>query len=262
MFESEVLVGIFLFWLGALLGSFSNVIILRWPKGESVVKPRSRCTSCGKTVAWYDNIPIVSYFVLLGRCRWCREKFSWRYPLVELLMAVLFAAAYVWVGWNWLLLEYLIFIFGLVTVTFIDFDHMLLPNVFTLGGIVVGLLGALLNPERVFMEALWGFLLGGGFLWAVAALYYFLRKEEGMGGGDIKLLGWIGAVLGWKSIPFVILVSCLAGSLVGGVAALRSEKGLKAAIPFGPYLVLGALGYIFGGYKLALWYLRLFFPWL
>jgi leader peptidase (prepilin peptidase)/N-methyltransferase len=126
--------------------------------------------------------------------------------------------------------------------------------------VAIGLLGAALNPERGFWEALGGVLMGGGFLWATAVLYYALRKQEGMGGGDIKLLAWIGAVLGWMAIPFVILVSSLIGTLVGVAMAFRKGKSLKEGIPFGPYLALSAILYIIGGYKLGLWYLRIFIP--
>ncbi len=248
------------FVLGALFGSFANVLILRIPQGISVIRPRSHCPSCKQIIRWYDNIPILSWVLLSGNCRYCKTRISWRYPLIELITALLFMGLYLKIGWQWLLLEYLIFSFALVVVTFIDFDHMILPDVFTLSGIVIGLAGALLNPERSFFNALGGMLMGGGFLWAVAAVYYLLKKEEGMGGGDIKLLAWIGAVLGWMSIPFVILVSSLVGSLVGLAVAFKAQTGLKSAIPFGPYLVLAALIYIFVGEELASWYFHLFVP--
>jgi leader peptidase (prepilin peptidase) / N-methyltransferase len=129
-----------------------------------------------------------------------------------------------------------------------------------LSGIVIGLVGALLNPERSFLDALLGVLIGGGFLWAIAYFYFVFRKEEGMGGGDIKLLAWMGAVLGWKAIPFVIITSSVVGSLGGIWVALKQKKGMKAAIPFGPYLALGAVAYLFGGQEIASWYLKLFIP--
>lgn len=187
-------------------------------------------------------------------------------------MAVLFGVAFYQIGWNWSLLEALVFIFGLVTVSFIDFDHMILPDKFTLPGIVIGLIGALLNPERDFLTALYGVLLGGGFLWAIAYLYALIRSREGMGGGDIKLLAWIGAVLGWKSVPFVILVASIFGSIVGVGAMLVSKKSkTKAvsedhaeaepeafAIPFGPFLATAALIYLLlDGEKVIAWYLEL-----
>ncbi|MEN0058249.1 MAG: prepilin peptidase [Bdellovibrio sp.] len=260
MFELELPFYILFFVLGALLGSFGNVIIYRLPRNESVVKPRSHCYSCKATVKWYDNIPIFSWFILRGRCRNCGAKYSFRYVVVELLTATLFALAYHYIGMSWSLLEYLIFIFGLVVCTFIDLDHMILPDEFTLTGIVVGLIGAALNPQREFLDALFGVLMGGGFLWGMAYVYYLITKQEGMGGGDIKLLAWIGAMLGWKAIPFVIMSSAIIGSIVGLTVAARQKAGLKTMIPFGPYLALAALLYVFGGETIALWYLDLFLP--
>lgn len=175
-------------------------------------------------------------------------------------MGISFSLAFYFIGWQWYLLEVLIFLFALITASFIDIDHFILPDVFTLSGIVIGLTGALLNPERSFFDAFLGVLLGGGFLWSVAYFYYVIRKEEGMGGGDIKLLAWIGAVIGWKAIPFVIIASSLSGTVGGALVALRASKGMKTMIPFGPYLALGAVLYLFGGESLAHWYLGLFIP--
>lgn len=248
-----------IFWFGACLGSFANVVIYRLPKNESVVTPRSRCGSCGKQIAFYDNIPILSWFILRGKCRNCRASYSFRYPFVELLMGSLFAGLYLMYGFQWTLVEYLILAFGLVVISFIDLDHFIIPDEFSLSGIVIGLVGSLLNPERDFWAAAAGVLMGGGFLWAVAYGYLLLRKEEGMGGGDIKLLAWIGAVLGWVSIPFVILVSSLLGGIVG-IMTMSKDRGLKTTIPFGPFLALAALIFIFGGYHLAEWYFNLFIP--
>lgn len=249
-----------LFIFGLIWGSFANVVILRLPKGESVVHPRSRCPGCSKPIAWYDNIPVISWVILRGKCRGCGIKISARYPLVELLSGIAFAAIFWRFGYQWVTLEYIIFVWSLIVVSFIDLDHMILPDVFTLSGIVIGLVGAALNPERAFWPAVWGVLLGGGFLWLIAYLYWVFRREEGMGGGDIKLLAWIGAVLGWTSIPFVILASSLVGSAVGLALAARSRTGLKSVIPFGPYLAFAAILYIFGGERIGLWYIGLFLP--
>ena len=251
---------VFFFIMGLLFGSFANVVILRLPVRQSIVTPRSRCPSCKTMIPWYLNIPVVSWIVLRGRCQKCGVRISFRYPLIELLMAVLFVGLFLKVGYSWLLLEYLIFGFGLVVVSFIDFDHMILPDVFTLSGIVFGLVGSILNPERSFYSSLLGVLMGGGFLWAVAYIYLALRKEEGMGGGDIKLLAWIGALLGWSAIPFVILVSSVLGSFVGLIFAVRNPRGLRSSLPFGPYLALAALLYIFGGEDLGRWYISVFLP--
>lgn len=255
-----LVVPFFIFLVGACLGSFANVIIYRWPLGLSFVSPRSRCSSCQHQVSWRDNIPLVSWLLLRGRCSHCQAKFSIRYFLIELLMALLFVAAYRFIGLQWYLLEVLIFIFGIVTASFIDLDHFLLPDFLTLSGIVVGLVGAFLNPERQFFDALIGVVIGGGFLWATAYFYFLVRKEEGMGGGDIKLLAWIGAILGWKAIPFVIISSSLLGSVIGLIHASRSKTGMKTMIPFGPYLALGGVLYLFGGESLGLWYLQIFLP--
>ncbi|MFV8256161.1 prepilin peptidase [Bdellovibrio bacteriovorus] len=260
MFDLDTGFYVLFFVLGAIFGSFGNVVIYRLPREESVVKPRSYCYSCKTQIKWYDNIPILSWFILRGKCRKCQAKFSFRYPLVEIIMAVLFALSYHYAGLTWTLLEYLIFIFGLVVCTFIDLDHMILPDEFTLSGIVIGLIGAALNPQREFLDALFGVLMGGGFLWGMAYVYYMFTKNEGMGGGDIKLLAWIGAIVGWKAIPFVIMTSAIVGSVIGLIAARKQKAGLKTVIPFGPYLALGAVIYLFGGEAIALWYLGLFLP--
>lgn len=246
------------FVFGLLFGSFANVVIWRLPLEQSVVRPRSRCPKCSTLIAFYDNLPVLSWLWLRGRCRHCQARISIRYPLVELLMGVLFALM-VWTrGFHWMTLELLVFTFGLVTVSFIDLDHMILPDEFTLSGIVIGLICAWLNPERSLWDAIAGVLMGGGFLWAIAYIYFALRKQEGMGGGDVKLLAWIGAVLGWRAIPFVILVASVLGSIVGLALAGRGRAGLKTSIPFGPYLSLAALLYPLAGERLAQMYLDLF----
>ena len=247
-----------LFVFGAVFGSFANVVIYRMPLGKSVVKPGSACQACGKPVKWYNNVPIFAWFWLRGRCASCGAKFSIRYPMVELTVAILFALAGYRLGISWFTLEALYFIFALVTVSVIDLDHMILPDKFTISGVAIGLAGAALNPEREFMQALYGALAGFGFLWAVAYAYYLIRKKEGMGGGDIKLLAWIGAVLGWHSIPFVILVSTLIGSVIGGILSTRTKDGMSYAIPFGPFLAGAALIYLlFDGERMVGWYLAL-----
>ncbi len=260
MFEIEFINYFYFLLLGAMLGSFGNVIIYRMPREESIVKPRSHCFHCKKQVPWYDNIPMVSWFVLLGKCRFCKAPFSFRYVLVEYLMALAFVFCYHQFGFSWFLLEALIFVFGLIVSSFIDFDHMILPDEFTLGGLALGLIGAAINPEREFLPALFGVLLGGGFLWLMAYIYFLITKVEGMGGGDIKLLAWIGAVLGWKAIPFVIMTAAISGSTVGLALTWKQRKGLKTMIPFGPYLAFGAILYLFGGQEIGNWYFHLFLP--
>lgn len=256
MIEADGLVVLF-FLFGAIWGSFANVVIYRLPRGESVVTPRSRCPQCQSLIPWYLNIPLFSWILLRGRCAQCKAAIPWRYPLVELLMGFVFAAIFFRYGLSLLTLEYLIFAFGLITASFIDLDHMILPDRFTLSGIVIGLLGAWLNPERAFLDALLGVLLGGGFLLAIAYFYLVVRKIEGMGGGDIKLLAWIGAVCGVQSLLFVLVASSLLGLIFGIFYLLRSNEGMKTGIPFGPYLSAAALIFLLWE---PLWWWQFLFP--
>ena len=160
-------------------------------------------------------------------------------------MALLFAMAYLKFGFSWFLLEMCIFIFASVTASFIDLKHFILPDVFTLGGLCIGLIGAALNPERAFMDGFLGFIIGGGFLYLTAYIHYAIRKVEGMGGGDIKLVAWIGAVLGWQALPFVVLISSVTGVAVTLLRSMLNKGSLKEPIPFGPFLTLAALCYAF-----------------
>lgn len=199
-------------------------------------------------------------------CSWIAKKVAKRKVpirpfIIELLITILFVFLFYFIGWKYVLLEYLIFAFALIVVSAIDLEQMILPDSFTLSGILIGLLGALLNPEigREFWPSLAGVLMGGGFLWLIALFYYALRKEEGLGGGDIKLLAWIGAVLTWKAVPFVILLSCFIGLFTGIFLMFRSKKYLEQSIPFGPYLAFSALLYIFCGEELIHFYLSVFY---
>ena len=238
---------VFFFIFGSMFGSFANVLIYRMQKEKPLnLFNRSYCPKCNYLIPFYLNLPIFSWFILGGRCQNCKESFSFRYPFVEFLMASIFALLFLYIGWKWFLLEALIFAFALVIVSFIDLDQMILPDSFTLSGIVIGLTGAALNPERLFIDSFFGFFIGGFILLFTAYVYYFFRKREGMGGGDIKLLAWIGAVLGWKSIPFILMCSSFLGTIVGLFLILCDKKfHFKAAIPFGPYLAIAALFYIF-----------------
>lgn len=247
------------FILGACLGSFANVIIYRLPEGKTILG-RSCCKNCGKVVPWFHNIPILSYFVLRGKCCFCGKKFSIRYPLVEFVMACLFSIIVYQYELSWITLEYLILTFGLVTASFIDYDHMILPDEITIGGLVLGVIGAAINPERSFWDAMAGILFGGGVLWLVAYIYYVFTGREGLGGGDIKLLAWLGALLGWKAIPFIILSSSVIGSIVGIIISSKKGNTLKTMIPFGPFLVIGSFMYILGLKSIGIWYVQLFFP--
>jgi leader peptidase (prepilin peptidase)/N-methyltransferase len=182
--------------------------------------------------------------------------------LIEFLVAVLFAAAFMKAGLSVTTLEMCIFLWGLVVVSIIDLKSYLLPDLFTLPGIFLGLLFSYLNPERSFLNACWGVIVGGGVFWALAKAYFMIRKEEGLGGGDIKLLAVIGGFLGWEAIPFVLLVSSIVGSIAGLLAMKISQKGIKTIIPFGPYLAFGSVIYLFFGEYFAHKYAEFLFPFL
>ena len=243
------------FCYGACMGSFANVLIYRMQRpGPLQLFKKSHCPACLYPIPFYLNIPILSWFLLRGKCQNCKKAFSFRYPLVEFLTAFLFSALFLSLGWKWFLLEALIFAFALIVAGFIDWDQMILPDSLTLSGISFGLLGALLNPERPFISALLGMILGGGALSLAGYGYQWFRKKEGMGGGDIKMMAWIGAVLGWESLFFVLLLACLSGSLIGfaffglrgrGKGQGKQQSRWQTPFPFGPYLAVSALLYIF-----------------
>lgn len=250
------------YWLGVfslfglIFGSFANVLIVRLPEKKSIV-PSSHCVKCKAPVRWHDNFPVFSWIFLRGKCRSCDQKISIQYPIVELTMGLLFALSYYKYGFSYFLIEMLLFIFAAVSAAFIDFKHYILPDVFTLSGIVIGIVGALLNPERTFFSAFLGFLIGGGGLYLTAYLYYVIKKKEGMGGGDIKLLAWIGCVLGVSSLPFVLVCACLAGTVFALSQSVLLKKNISQGIPFGPFLVAAALIYSLGnGPTMVQWYLN------
>ena len=259
MMDMELLFSITSFLLGAVVGSFLNVVILRLPaEGESIVYPASRCPACGTPIHWYDNIPILSYLFLLGRCRACRGAISLQYPLVELCMALLSLALYTKFALSFEFFFYFLFLAALLAIIFIDIHHQIIPDVISLPGILVGFAGSFVASELTWQQSGLGILLGGGMLYAVAAGYYLLTRREGMGGGDVKLLGMIGAFLGVQSLLFVVFASSLSGSIIGILAMLKQGKGGKTRIPYGPFLALGAMLFLFFRddiFRLWHWYL-------
>ena len=231
---------------GAIVGSFLNVVILRLPDPEqSIVFPGSHCPQCNTPLAWFENIPIFSYLVLRGRCRHCRATISPQYPLVEALTAAIAMALLARFQLTFLAAALFVFAAALVVVIVIDIRLQIIPDLISLPGIVLGVLVSLIGGVVSWQSSLIGLFAGGGVLYSLALGYALLRKVEGMGGGDIKLLAMIGAWLGWQSLPFVILVSSLSGSLVGIIAMLQQKKGGQTRIPFGPFLSLAALLYVF-----------------
>ncbi len=236
---------------GAIVGSFLNVVILRLPDpDQSIAFPASHCPQCSSSLHWYENIPIFSYLVLRGKCSHCQVHISLQYPLVELAMALLAAALMYTFQLSIATAGYFLFSAALLVIIVIDIHHQIIPDVISLPGIILGLLFSLISPTVTWQSSLIGLLVGGGVLYAVATLYLILRKIDGMGGGDIKLLAMIGAWLGWQSLPFVIFASSFSGSLVGLIAMFYQKKGGRTRIPFGPFLSIAALIYTFYSEKI------------
>jgi len=246
--------------LGALIGSFLNVCIFRLPRGESIVWPGSHCPMCTHPIEFYDNIPLLSYLWLGGRCRACRARISIRYPLVEATNAFGYLAILWSFGPNWTAALYALLFSALLVVTGTDLTHKMIPNVITVPGVVIGLLGAATVLPVGFINAVLGIAIGGGILWLLAWLSPYLFGKEGMGGGDIKLLAMIGSFLGWKPALLTIMIGSLTGSVIGiSLIALRIIKR-DDYIPFGPFLVLGALLSMFFAQPLLDWYQGLLGP--
>jgi leader peptidase (prepilin peptidase)/N-methyltransferase len=222
------------------MGSFFNVLIHRLPRGESIVRPASRCPSCGRPIRPWENIPLLSFLLLGGRCAGCGAAISWRYPAVEAIAGSGYALFALADGPGYPLVRDLVFFSILVPVAFIDVDHRIIPDELSLGGLAAGIALSFL-PGGGWKESLLGGLAGGGILYATAAAYEKITGREGMGGGDVKLIAMIGAFLGWKGALFTIFTASLLG-VAGGLFAMRKgTEGLKTAIPFGPYLCIGAI---------------------
>jgi leader peptidase (prepilin peptidase) / N-methyltransferase len=259
--------------MGLSIGSFLNVVIARMPKGESIVRPRSRCPGCHAPIAWYDNIPVASWLWLRAKCRRCRQPISIQYPFVELLTGLLAVACFVHFGFTWATPFYFAFCAALLAVTFIDIPYQIIPNEISLPFIALGVLASLVTHQVTWYDSLIGAAVGFSLIALIAYGYFFLTRREGMGMGDAKLLAMIAAFLGWQSIPFVLLAASVQGLLLalagiglgiirkapplpdpsewpGGVAPeppLEETPLRLAAVPFGPFLSLAALEFLFFG---------------
>lgn len=244
---------------GLLIGSFLNVVIYRLPRGQSLVTPPSTCPGCGTRIRPIDNIPVISWILLGGKCHKCRAPISVQYPLVELTTGLLFLL----VAWltpaGPLLAARLLLVVILVVLFGIDLHHQILPNVITLPGIAIGFLFSLVGPPG-WVDSLLGIALGGGLLYGIAAAYYAVRREEGLGMGDVKMLAMIGAFLGWKAVLVTLILSSFAGALVGVGIIAFSRGSMRLALPFGTFLSLGALAAMLVGEPLVAWYAGFFVP--
>ncbi|RPI74836.1 MAG: prepilin peptidase [Desulfobacteraceae bacterium] len=255
--DFNLIMTIFAFLFGLTIGSFLNVCIYRLPRDLSLVYPPSNCPQCGQRISFYDNIPVVSYLWLRGRCRTCRNPIPLHYPVVELLSGLLGTAVFILYGFSFQTIAFFVFCAVLLLISFIDLQHKIIPDILSVPGALLGLVLAVFKiiPQVTWLDSLIGMAGGAGFFLLVAFLFKWLRKIDGMGMGDVKLLAMIGAWMGWRPLLFVVLIASLSGTLIGGGTLLLSRKKMDEKIPFGPFLVIGALGYFFFSQSiLAFWY--------
>lgn len=239
-----------LFTLGAIVGSFLNVCAARLPKGRSLWMPGSACPACQSPIRCYDNIPVLSFLLLRGRCRDCQERIAWRYPTVEIGTAALFSLAYRQIGWRPELLLALVLLAALVAITAIDLEHQLIPDLITLPGIVVGFVGSVVLSRGSWLNSLLGIMVGGGAFFLIIVL-----SRGGMGGGDMKLGAMLGAFLGWKLLLLGLFLAAFLGGAVAVALLVTGRKGRKDPLPFGPFLALGGAVSLFWGEEILQWYL-------
>jgi leader peptidase (prepilin peptidase)/N-methyltransferase len=275
-------IGIIIFILGLLLGSFANVCIWRIPRNEEIVIKPSHCPKCNSPIDWYDNIPIISYIVLNRKCRYCKSQISFRYPVIELINGLLFLGVYLKYGADIRLAGSLPFVWAMVVISAIDIEHYIIPDIFSIGGLFYGLLFSILAAVKILpalpvfpmgqlawwpvLDNILGAMLGGGFLFLAAWIGEKIFKQEAMGGGDIKLAAMVGAFWGWKAVLESFFAAFLIGSVIGiamlSIGKIRKSEapeGVKprAMIPFGPFLAVGALISLFWGRELLDLYLGL-----
>lgn len=276
----------FVFIFGAIVGSFLNVVIHRVPHEQSIVFPSSKCPKCDAAIKPYDNLPVISWIFLGGKCRNCKEPIAWRYPAVELLTAILFSVVFWQIGFNWYLPVALYFTATLVSLVFIDAEHMILPDVINFPLLFVGLIARIVLPAiggAIYFQDLqhapllqmqgypaWlvslagaglGALVGGGFLWFIGWLWEKLRGVEAMGFGDVKMMFAVGVLLGWRLTFLTLFVGAFAGALIGVAIIIRDrDKDMQTQIPFGIYLGIGSFVSLLFGERLIEWYLQTFIP--
>ncbi len=249
------------FIFGTIIGSFLNVCIYRMPKKEPVVKGRSHCVSCKKTIAWYDNIPLLSFIFLRGRCRYCKERISFRYFVVELLTALLYLLLFIYFGLSVKFAVFVLVVSALIILSFIDLDIQEIPDEITLPGIVIGIALCAIFPYIISQErhldglirSILGMVVGGGLTYMMGLLGEGIFKKEAMGGGDVKLMAMLGAFLGWKLITLTFFLAPFSGSIVGIIGKIRNKEDV---IPYGPHLSLASIVALIWGEKI----IRLIIP--
>jgi leader peptidase (prepilin peptidase)/N-methyltransferase len=248
---------LFLTVLGLCVGSFLNVVIYRVPRRLSIVWPGSFCPACRAPIHWYDNLPVVGWMVVGGRCRACRARIPARYPIVEALTGGLFLLHLLVFGWDPILVPRILFACAMVALFSIDLEHKLLPNVITLPGIAAGLAFSLVFPPGI-VDSVIGVVAGYGSLWLVATAWELFAKKEAMGGGDLKMLAMVGAFLGWQGVVITFFVGFMVGGFFSGLLLAARKVRLASQIPFGTFLAIGAMVASFWGLRMLNWYLSFY----
>lgn len=243
------------FIFGLIVGSFLNVVIYRLPKNESLLTPASHCASCKKPIFWFDNIPLLSFIILKGRCRFCKERISFRYFIVEFLTAILFLMFFILFGISPKFLIFTLLGSALIVSSFIDFEYQIIPDEISLGGLLIGVIISILYPSILeassikgsLINSLTGAVVGGGSIFFTGLMGKFIFKKEAMGGGDVKLMAMIGSILGWKKTLLTFFIAPFFGSIVGIIILIKNKGHL---IPYGPYLSLAAIISVIYGDKI------------
>ncbi len=243
---------------GFAWGSFLNVLIYRIPRDMSIIQPASSCPSCRKKIKVYDNIPIISYLILGGKCRYCKAKIPLTYPLVEFLTPLSFILLYTHYSLSFFFFASCLFASAMIVLGFIDFFHMILPDVITLPGLVLAIVYSFFREDLNLTQALIGAVTGAGFLLLVYGTYYLVRKKEGLGMGDVTMMLLIGAYLGWKQAFFTLILASFVGALVGVFVILFRKKDFQFSLPFGTFLAPAAFFSLLWGEKILRAYLSLF----
>jgi len=246
---------VLIFILGLIVGSFSNVCIYRIPRNESIIYPASHCPKCRSKIKPVDNIPLLSYILLKGRCRNCKSKISIQYPVVEFLSGLIYLIIYLVYGLSVQTLIYIILSSALIIVAFIDLNEQIVPDVMSLPGIVIGFILSFFVPYISFINSALGVVVGGGIILVIGLTGSVIFKKEAMGGGDVKLAAMIGAFLGWRYIIISLFLGFFLGALAGIFLIMTKIKSREDVVPFGPFIVLGSFITLLWGEKIITWYI-------
>ena len=254
-YEIEIISIVILGLLGLIVGSFSNVCIYRIPRNESIIYPASHCPKCLKTIKPIDNIPLLSYILLKGRCRHCKSKISIQYPMVEFLTGLTYLIIYLIYGLSFQTLIYIILSSALIIIAFIDLNQQIIPDVISLPGIVIGFILSFFVSYISFVDSILGIVVGGEIILIIGMGGSAIYKKEAMGGGDVKLAAMIGAFLGWRYIIISLFLGFFLGALIGIILIVTKIKKREDVIPFGPFIILGSFITLLWGKKIISWYL-------